>query len=106
MSDEILAPARRPQLLDMLFTHFMQTVFDIVLNLFFSKMEILGRDNFPRYGPTIVVGNHNNQFADGILLTSKCYDLAREVWTTDILRCAYSVPKRGMLTMFVRLNLF
>lgn len=98
MSDQVLAPRRRPQLGEMLFNHFIQTVFDIVLNLFFSKMEILGRDNFPRYGPTIVVGNHNNQFADGILLTSKCYDLARDV-------CAYPVLMRGMLNMTARPNL-
>jgi hypothetical protein len=63
----------------MLFTHGMQTTFDIILNLFFSRMEILGLDNFPKYGPTIIVGNHNNQFADGILLSSKVYELGREV---------------------------
>jgi 1-acyl-sn-glycerol-3-phosphate acyltransferase len=71
--------SRRPTLFDMLFTHGMQTTFDIILNLFFSRMEILGLDNFPKYGPTIIVGNHNNQFADGILLSSKVYELGREV---------------------------
>jgi 1-acyl-sn-glycerol-3-phosphate acyltransferase len=77
--DEIAPPSRRPTLFDMMITHSLQTTFDIVLNLFFSRMEILGIDNFPKYGPTIIVGNHNNQFADGILLASKCYDLGREV---------------------------
>lgn len=78
-TEEVPQKNRRPGLFDFLFGHFMQTVFEIVLSLFFSRMEILGSENFPRYGPAIVVGNHNNQFADGILLASKCYGQGRDV---------------------------
>lgn len=37
-------------------------------NLFFREIEVINPDNVPSEGPTIVYGNHNNQFVDGMVL--------------------------------------
>ncbi|GMI26355.1 hypothetical protein TeGR_g583, partial [Tetraparma gracilis] len=42
--------------------------FHSILSIFFSQVEIIGMDNIPRNGPVIFVGNHANQFVDGIML--------------------------------------
>jgi len=42
--------------------------FHSVLSIFFSQVEVIGMDNIPRDGPCIFVGNHANQFVDGIML--------------------------------------
>lgn len=36
-------------------------------NLFFSDISLINREHVPSQGPTIVYGNHNNQFVDGIV---------------------------------------
>lgn len=36
-------------------------------NLFFREIEVINEDNVPTEGPTIVYGNHNNQFVDGMV---------------------------------------
>ncbi len=36
-------------------------------NLFFREIEVINSDNVPADGPTIVYGNHNNQFIDGMV---------------------------------------
>ncbi len=39
-------------------------------NLFFREIQVVNEHNIPRDGPTIVYGNHNNQFVDGMVLIS------------------------------------
>ena len=39
--------------------------FHNILNIFFSSIEVLGRENIPTHGPVIFSGNHMNQFVDG-----------------------------------------
>lgn len=36
-------------------------------NLFFREIEVINAENVPAEGPTIVYGNHNNQFVDGMV---------------------------------------
>ena len=36
-------------------------------NLFFREIEVVHPENVPATGPTIVYGNHNNQFVDGMV---------------------------------------
>lgn len=36
-----------------------------IFSIFFSSMEVLGRENIPDHGPVIFSGNHMNQFVDG-----------------------------------------
>lgn len=43
--------------------------FHSVLSIFFSSMEVLGRENIPVHGPVIFTGNHMNQFVDGAVVT-------------------------------------
>lgn len=42
--------------------------FHSIMSIFFSSMEVLGRQNIPEHGPVIFTGNHMNQFVDGVLL--------------------------------------
>jgi len=47
-------------------TYFMTKVFmHSIFSIFFSSMEVLGRENIPEHGPVIFSGNHMNQFVDG-----------------------------------------
>jgi glycerol-3-phosphate O-acyltransferase / dihydroxyacetone phosphate acyltransferase len=39
-------------------------------NLFFRDITVVNQENIPLEGPTIIYGNHNNQFVDGMVLTS------------------------------------
>jgi glycerol-3-phosphate O-acyltransferase/dihydroxyacetone phosphate acyltransferase len=43
-----------------------------IFSIFFSSMEVLGRENIPDHGPIIFSGNHMNQFVDGgvMMITS------------------------------------
>ena len=36
-------------------------------HMFFRDVTVVNADNVPREGPTIVYGNHNNQFVDGMV---------------------------------------
>lgn len=36
-------------------------------NLFFREIEVINPEHVPATGPTIVYGNHNNQFVDGMV---------------------------------------
>ena len=36
-------------------------------NLFFRDIALINEENVPKDGPTIVYGNHNNQFVDGVV---------------------------------------
>lgn len=42
--------------------------FHSIMSIFFSSMEVLGRENIPQHGPIIFTGNHMNQFVDGAVL--------------------------------------
>lgn len=42
--------------------------FHSILSIYFSSMEVLGRENIPEHGPVIFTGNHMNQFVDGGIL--------------------------------------
>ena len=44
--------------------------FHSIMSIFFKEVQITGTDNIPRNGPIIFVGNHSNQFVDGIMLMS------------------------------------
>lgn len=46
-----------------------KTFFHSVLSIFFSSMEVLGKQNIPEHGPVIFTGNHMNQFIDGAVIT-------------------------------------
>jgi len=46
--------------------------FSSILSIFFSSIEIVGRENVPKQGPIIFVGNHANQFVDGLLVMTSC----------------------------------
>ena len=43
-----------------------------ILSIFFQNIEIIGLDNIPQNGPVIFVGNHANQFVDGLTMMSTC----------------------------------
>ena len=36
-------------------------------NLFFRDITLINEENVPKDGATIVYGNHNNQFVDGVV---------------------------------------
>jgi glycerol-3-phosphate O-acyltransferase/dihydroxyacetone phosphate acyltransferase len=42
--------------------------FHSILSIYFSSMEVLGRENIPDHGPVIFTGNHMNQFVDGAVM--------------------------------------
>eukprot|EP00127_Corallochytrium_limacisporum_P004035 Clim_evm84s156 gene=Clim_evmTU84s156 len=48
--------------------HTMRGVFRVVIDIFFRDVEVTGLDNIPPSGPVIFVGNHNNQFVDGLMM--------------------------------------
>ena len=39
-----------------------------IMSIFFSSMEVLGKQNIPEHGPVIFTGNHMNQFVDGAIM--------------------------------------
>lgn len=39
-----------------------------ILSIFFSSVEVIGKQNIPPHGPIIFTGNHMNQFVDAILI--------------------------------------
>eukprot|EP00005_Dracoamoeba_jomungandri_P008586 CAMPEP_0174266534 /NCGR_PEP_ID=MMETSP0439-20130205/30573_1 /TAXON_ID=0 /ORGANISM="Stereomyxa ramosa, Strain Chinc5" /LENGTH=598 /DNA_ID=CAMNT_0015353561 /DNA_START=1 /DNA_END=1797 /DNA_ORIENTATION=- len=43
-------------------------IFRIILQVFFHDIELVGRENVPKKGAVIFVGNHNNQFIDVMIL--------------------------------------
>ena len=42
--------------------------FTLILNTFFREIRVIGRHNLPKRGPCIIVGNHNNQYIDALLM--------------------------------------
>lgn len=41
-------------------------------NLFFREIAVINEENIPKEGPTIIYGNHNNQFVDGMVNVNLC----------------------------------
>lgn len=49
--------------------YFMVKVFfHSLLSIFFSSVEVLGKQNIPEHGPVIFTGNHMNQFVDAAVM--------------------------------------
>mmetsp|Transcript_5886 Transcript_5886/g.9566 ORF Transcript_5886/g.9566 Transcript_5886/m.9566 type:complete len:798 (-) Transcript_5886:323-2716(-) len=45
--------------------------FKSILSIFFSSIEVVGKENIPTHGPVIFTGNHMNQFVDAaVVLTT------------------------------------
>ena len=59
-----------------------------IQTVFFNSVDVIGVKNIPLDGPVIFVGNHCNQFADGIMLIMN----ARRKVITE--RCSLSHVKR------------
>jgi glycerol-3-phosphate O-acyltransferase/dihydroxyacetone phosphate acyltransferase len=49
-----------------------KTFMTSILTIFFSSIEVLGKENIPYHGPVIFAGNHNNQFVDGAVVMVTC----------------------------------
>lgn len=47
---------------------FVKVFLHSILSIFFSSVEVLGKQNIPDHGPMIFSGNHMNQFVDGAVL--------------------------------------
>jgi len=67
----------------------MKIFFHSILSIFFREVEIIGRDNIPRYGPVIFSCNHANQFIDAVNLLCTCehkisYLIAEKSWKRRI----------------------
>jgi glycerol-3-phosphate O-acyltransferase / dihydroxyacetone phosphate acyltransferase len=41
-------------------------------HLFFRDISVINKENVPKEGPTIIYGNHNNQFVDGMVTPPPC----------------------------------
>lgn len=39
-----------------------------ILSIFFSSVEVIGKQNIPPHGPIIFTGNHMNQFVDAAII--------------------------------------
>ena len=64
--------------------------FHSIISIFFRSVEVVGRDNIPRFGPVIFVGNHANQFVDGIMMLCTCehkisYLMAEASWKRRVI---------------------
>lgn len=44
--------------------------FKSILSIFFSSIEVVGKENIPTHGPVIFTGNHMNQFVDAAVVLS------------------------------------
>jgi len=42
------------------------------IRLFFRDVAVVGKENFPRSGPVILIANHSNQFVDAMALLHAC----------------------------------
>jgi len=51
-------------------TNFLRFGAKFSMNLFFGEIDVVGIENIPRNGPVILVGNHKNQFVDGMMVVS------------------------------------
>ena len=61
-----------------------------ILSIFYSSVEVLGKQNIPLHGPVIFTGNHMNQFVDGAI-----------VFATNPHRVRFMVAKKSYDTNIV-----
>ena len=64
--------------------------FHSILSIFFSDVQVVGRENIPKYGPIIFTSNHANQFMDGLTIMCTCertisYLVAEKSWNRNII---------------------
>ena len=52
--------------------YFVKVFLQSIGSIFFSSVEVVGRQNIPEHGPIIFSGNHFNQFVDGMNLLTNC----------------------------------
>jgi glycerol-3-phosphate O-acyltransferase / dihydroxyacetone phosphate acyltransferase len=48
--------------------NFLQVFLHSILSIFFSSVEVIGKQNIPPHGPIIFTGNHMNQFVDAVII--------------------------------------
>ena len=63
--------------------------FHSILSIFFNDVQVVGRENIPKYGPVIFTSNHANQFMDGLMIMCTCqrsisYLVAAKSWHRPI----------------------
>jgi glycerol-3-phosphate O-acyltransferase/dihydroxyacetone phosphate acyltransferase len=63
--------------------------FHSILSIFFREVQVIGRENIPRFGPCIFTVNHANQFMDAVMVFSTCehkisYLMAEASWRRRI----------------------
>mmetsp|Transcript_54144 Transcript_54144/g.115047 ORF Transcript_54144/g.115047 Transcript_54144/m.115047 type:complete len:682 (+) Transcript_54144:185-2230(+) len=64
--------------------------FHSILSIFFNDIQVVGRQNIPKYGPVIFTSNHANQFVDGLMIMCTCernisYLVAEKSWKRAII---------------------
>jgi glycerol-3-phosphate O-acyltransferase/dihydroxyacetone phosphate acyltransferase len=64
--------------------------FHSILSIFFNDVQVVGRENIPKYGPVIFVANHANQFMDGLMIMCTCqrtisYLVADKSWNRPVI---------------------
>jgi len=45
-----------------------KSFFHSILSIFFRSVEVVGKQNIPRYGPVLFTVNHKNQFMDAVMV--------------------------------------
>lgn len=51
--------------------YFMHLICRLSCYVFYRRIHIVGKENFPMEGPVIICGTHSNQFVDAIMLIAK-----------------------------------
>jgi len=64
--------------------------FHSISSIFFNDIQVIGRQNIPKYGPVIFTSNHANQFMDGLMIMCTCernisYLVADKSWYRPII---------------------
>ena len=59
--------------------------FHSIISIFFNDVQVVGKENIPKYGPVIFTSNHANQFMDGLTIMCTCdrtisYLVAEKSW--------------------------
>mmetsp|Transcript_24282 Transcript_24282/g.38100 ORF Transcript_24282/g.38100 Transcript_24282/m.38100 type:complete len:663 (-) Transcript_24282:87-2075(-) len=64
--------------------------FHSILSIFFNDVQVVGRENIPKYGPVLFTANHANQFMDGLMIMCTCqrtisYLVAEKSWNRQVI---------------------
>ena len=64
--------------------------FHSILSIFFNDVQVIGKENIPKYGPVIFTSNHANQFMDAIMIMCTCqrtisYLVADKSWNRPVI---------------------